>query len=811
MNIDWLATRCPMKKKMMSLINACNISQMISRPTRVVTNRLGHTSKTCIDHIYTNAPERCSNPISLPVGYSDHNLIAITTKTKIPKCKVKITHKRLYKKFIPDRFVEEVQNAIWSEVYATSDPEASLSIFMNILMGIVDKHAPLRKCTSKSKPAPWLNESLRDLMKKRDIAKKTLVKSGSVEDRLKYCQLRNQVTKMNQIMKKEYYKSRINNVKQDGRELWKTLNEIMGRKATGGVSFVESEGRFLTNPPDIANYFNDFFTDKVATLRQGMSKTDIDTCDLIKNNIMQAKSCTLSFKCVKESLVRKLLKALPDHGSAGTDTLDSKVLSLAADYISGPVCHILNKCLEQGVYPSTWKEAKIIPLPKDSKSPLSGKNSRPIAILPVLSKLMERIIHSQIQEYFESNGLATGSQHAYRHNYSTCTALTQMTDDWLKGINNFKMTGAVLLDFSAAFDVIDHDLLIDKLKCYGFEPNSISFMRSYLSDRTQKVYYNGSWSNSRGLDCGVPQGSCLGPLLYSIFTNDLPFVLVNALIQMYADDSTLYFMATSCAELNKVLSYELGLVVDWIKRNRLVLNISKTKSIILGSFHKLSSKPTLKLKIAKVPIEQLNTVKLLGVLIDNSLTWSEHVDSIVKKMGSGIAMVRKCLPYVPAHILGQVVKSLVLSYLDYCSPVWSSASKTVLDKLQVAQNRAARLVLHCPIRTNIDSMHSKLSWLKVDKRLALSTVTLLGNSVYTAKPEFLHSQVIRCSVVHNHFTRAADDGQVTLPQSNRNSRAFRKTVVYRAINLWNACPHNIRQSNSKFSFKYHLRKYYLNN
>ena len=178
-------------------------------------------------------------------------------------------------------------------------------------------------------------------------------------------------------------------------------------------------------------------------------------------------------------------------------------------------------------------------------------------------------------------------------------------------------------------------------------------------------------------------------------------------------------------------------------------------------------------------------------------------------MGNGIAMVRKCLPYVPAHILGQVVKSLVLSHLGYCSLVWSSASKTVLNKLQVAQNRAARLVLYCPIRTNIDSMHSKLSWLTVVKRLALSTVTLLSNSVYTAKPEFLHSQVIRCSDAYSHFTRAADDGQLILPQSNRYSCAFKKTVVYRAIDLWNACPHNIRQSNSKSSFKYHLRKYYL--
>ena len=167
----------------------------------------------------------------------------------------------------------------------------------------------------------------------------------------------------------------------------------------------------------------------------------------------------------------------------------------------------------------------MIPLPKDGRQALTGKNSRPITILPVLSKLMERIVHSQIQEYFDCNGLNTDFQHAYRHNHSTCSALTAMTDDWLKEMDNSKMTGAVLPDFSVAFDVIDHNLLISKLECYGFSPTAIKLMKSYLTSRTQRVYYTGSWSHSRVLDCGVPQGSCLGPLLYGIFTNDLPSVL----------------------------------------------------------------------------------------------------------------------------------------------------------------------------------------------------------------------------------------------------------------------------------------------
>ena len=161
-----------------------------------------------------------------------------------------------------------------------------------------------------------------------------------------------------------------------------------------------------------------------------------------------------------------------------------------------------------------------------------------------------------------------------------------------------------------------------------------------------------------------------------------------------------------------------------------------------------------------------------------------------------------------AHVLGQVVKSLSLSHLDYCSPVWSSAPKSILRKLQIAQNRAARLVLHCPMRTNTDSMHHKLSWLPVEKRLALSTATFFSNSIYSTKPEFLYSQITRCRDVHSHFTRTAGDGQIMLPHPKSN--ALKKTVIYRAITHWNSCPLHIRQSSNKSTFKYHLRIHYLN-
>lgn len=269
-------------------------------------------------------------------------------------------------------------------------------------------------------------------MRQRDEAKLVVVKSGSLVHRLKYCTLRNQVTKTSKQKKTEYYKQRIDSIKHDGIKLWNTFNEVMGSEKNGRASFVESDGVFLTKPQDIINYFNNlffiFFINKVKNLRQGLGGTGSNSCKMIRNETMDGKNCQFQFSCVEARDVLILLKTLPEYGSARIDNVDSKVLNIAADLISGLLSHIFNSCLPSRVFPRLWKEGQVIPLPKDSKLPFSRPNSRPISILPALSKIMERITHAHIQHYFYNNCLITKYQHAYRKGHSTCTAPLQMTD-----------------------------------------------------------------------------------------------------------------------------------------------------------------------------------------------------------------------------------------------------------------------------------------------------------------------------------------------------------------------------------------------
>lgn len=236
--------------------------------------------------------------------------------------------------------------------------------------------------------------------------------------------------------------------------------------------------------------------------------------------------------------------ALNTDKPAGTDNLDGRLLKVVSNVIL-PICHTFNSSLKEGLFPRIWKSAKVVPLLKSKHQSFSADNSRPISILPVLSKLMEKCVFEQIRHYFSLDDLNSDFQHAYHSDHSTCTAITEMTD-CKSYIDKRMMVRTVLLDFSVAFD----GLLRTKLTTYGFSSTAINWMNSYLSNRLQSVVFNGSFSSPECLPCGVPQGSCLRPLLFSTFTNNTPHVLEKCSATLFADDTTVYGILHNLIYLN---------------------------------------------------------------------------------------------------------------------------------------------------------------------------------------------------------------------------------------------------------------------
>ncbi len=208
-NVNWLADNYSMKNRLLLMSRTCNLIQIVSVPTRVVVSKEGVLSSSCIDHIYTNVPNICSIAASLPVGCSDHNLIGVSRRSKVPKARMKIISARSYKHFCEDAFLEDIKKVKWSYVRDESDPEIALKIFMEYFENIANRHAPIRKLTVRSNGAPWIDKDLTILMKQRDQAKKIYMASSSVSDKKVYCTLRNGVTKLNREKKRLYYQKRM--------------------------------------------------------------------------------------------------------------------------------------------------------------------------------------------------------------------------------------------------------------------------------------------------------------------------------------------------------------------------------------------------------------------------------------------------------------------------------------------------------------------------------------------------------------------------------------------------------------------------
>lgn len=381
-----------------------------------------------------------------------------------------------------------------------------------------------------------------------------------------------------------------------------------------------------------------------------------------------------------------------------------------------------------------------------------------------------------------------------------------MTDDWLWEMDKGNIIGTVLLDFSAAFDLIDHKILLKKLECYGFSEAAVQFFNNYLCDRKQLVYYNGCYSNAQTVKHGVPQGSCLGPLLYSIFTNDLPLVLDKADISMFADDTTIYLAGKTIAEVRTELERELNNIVNWVENNKLVLNVGKTTSIIIGSKHSLRAKPQLNISIKNTIIKQIEEIKLLGVCIDSQLSWDKQVNNVVSKMGRSIAVIRRCSKYLTKPMIPYVIQSLVLSHLDYCAVVWSNTSLNNIKKLQLVQNKAARVALGCGFRANVVKMHKRLSWLWVKDRWLYAKSNFLRNIITTQTPSIFFDELPFSKNTHAYPTRHSEGQCFTLPKC-RTSQSQR-TVMFSAMKEWNHLPQEIRELCSGPAFKKELKKHY---
>ena len=455
-----------------------------------------------------------------------------------------------------------------------------------------------------------------------------------------------------------------------------------------------------------------------------------------------------------------------------------------------------NLCIEKLHFPLVFKQAKVIPYFKSGDA-TDPSNYRPISILPVLSKPLEKHINAHILRHLNANSLLHPNQSGFRANHSCHTALISLVDKWLTNINRNVLSGIIFVDFAKAFDVIHHKLLIRKMIEYNFNQNTLKLITSFLSTRNQCVHINRTTSSLQPIKYGVPQGSVLGPLLFSIYINDLPLAL-KTLCELFADDTTIHDSHTNMQDLACSLQNDIHRLMEWTKLNHMVIHPKKTKCMLVTTRQKRQnmSMPFPSIYIDNTPIEEVSYHKVLGVIVDNNLSWQEHVNFISKRTAKKLYQLSKI-----KHLLSQEGRILFFNGhlqpgLDYCSTLWDSASENTLKPLVRLHKRAIKTILLTKSTLTRDD-YSTLNILPLKQRFLFNKGTLMHRVLSGEAPP---------SLINNfRVNDTRNTNKVATPTPRLD--LFKSSLAYSGSILWNKLPCSLRQTMSANTFKQHFKSH----
>ena len=672
-NIDMSDLDKPYAKLFHNFITSHSLTQPITLPTRY-----SKTSNSILDLFLASSDIPISNSSVLDSPISDHLPILLKVDCNVPKRPPSLVTRRSFKNFSKSCFEKDLENVPWSVINIFDNPDDQVSVFNTLFCEVLDRHAPLKTVRVKKNPAPWITKSIRDEMDRRNMLFRLFRKNHLAVSWEAFKAQRNRVTGLQRKAKKEYF-HRLLSKKTHPTTLWNTL-----KLAGASSSPTNNWSSFNMNSSSIANTLNTHFVT--------VSSSNSNTLPSSSLPPVSSLDSTLSLISTTPSWCEDTLASLKPTCSTGLDNIPPSALIAGRSIMCYPLSSILNSSFASSLFPEPWKHAWVKPLHKggDCTSP---SNYRPISILPVCSKILEKCVQEQLMSYLHSNDLLFPCQSGFRPSHSTQTLLLHCLDNWYKALDRKQYVGVVFLDISKAFDTVNHDLLLVKLSQLGLSPSTVSWFKSYLSNRSQVTRVCDSFSTRGFLTSGVPQGSVLGPTLFSAFINDLPTVLPSDSIVLFADDTAIYVISNNLASLNSSLQLCLNLANLWMTKNELRLNTSKTKCMLLHSTRRKMGDTGLKLHIDGKIVEQVRVFKYLGVMLNETLTWSDHINMICGKVTRSLNLLRRLSWFLPRSLLLLYLKSYILPSFDYCDVVWSNCTQEESRRLETLLNFGCKVVL----------------------------------------------------------------------------------------------------------------------
>ena len=478
-------------------------------------------------------------------------------------------------------------------------------------------------------------------------------------------------------------------------------------------------------------------------------------------------------------------------------SISSAVLDSVKLIISPILTDIYNLCLNQGYFPSELKIGRITPVHKKGcKQTLS--NYRPICSLSPFSKILERIVHNKITEFLDKFDILLSTQYGFRQGMGTETALVNFINSLHNSLTREHNVGAIFMDLSKAFDIMDLNILKIKLEHYGFRGIFLDFIMNFVENRKYYVYINGHQSETKNVNIGVPQGSTLGPLLFLIFINDMHNSSSLLNFNQFADDTTISLDSPDFIKLKESLEQEANKVMHWFNSNRLIINLDKTNCML---FTNKKNTTNLDIKLNNHKIAMVSETKYLGVIIDNKLSWKSHIKHTCTKISKSLAILKIVRSIFPRNILRLIYMALIYPHINYCNIIWGSANNSTLEPLILLQKKAVRLVSKSSYLAHTAPLFRDLYFLKVQQVFKFNCLTFMYKCLKLGKYPYFKNKLIRRSSYYSYNTRNND--LFRIPRERLNICKYSFFVV--GIELWNDLDSDVKDSVNIHVFKRRLK------
>ena len=715
---------------------------------------------------------------------------------------------RLYTDKNKQKFKNELLLINWSNMLSPStNVNDSYNKFIAAILKAYEKCFPLTRMSRRAcKDKKWVTKGLKKSSKVKNKLYKTFLLTKNPTDEMKYRNYkriyRNVVRRAEVLYYNEQFDSKINNAKQ----IWSNLNRVCSAKKNKKTNVVVDklivDGCEIVDYAKISDAFNKYYCNVGPSLVKHLPTTSATFIDYLHPSILNS----ISVESVTIDELFLLINTLKCNKSCGPDGISPQLIKDNSEYLCEPLAYLFNLSLTHGVVPDNLKIAKVVPIFKKGDVHLTS-NYRPISLLSIFNKLLEKLVYKRLYGFFEKNHVLYSHQFGFRRNHSTSMALIEVIDSCYENLDkNYKGIG-IHFDLQKAFDTVDHQILLHKLYNYGVRGIMYNWIKDYLTNRKQFTAVNNVSSTLGDIVCGVPQGSVLGPLLFLIYINDISIAVPDEKLKLFADDTNLFIFGSDWSVVEKRANICLKKMEKWFIANKLSLNAEKT---CYTAFSCRSKQPTplLDLYINNQKLVKVDSCKYLGVIIDDSLKWDLHIDNICKKLLKFTSIFYKMRSILPKTCLKNLYFAFIQPHILYGIEVYANTYQASIDKLCKLNNKLLRILLNKKLRTPIMDLYTELNTLPIPLLHEYQLLIFVFKCFFhkNLMPGIFHSYFTVNSSIHSYNTRQCAD----LHSSSVSTTFGKRNVVYRGSILWNNLPDHFKLNSSLNTCKKNIKTFLSN-